>query len=400
MRWWEILVTHWEIPTSETEGGIANYGDDATNEVYPFLLVDSTVSTNMAAKGGGGYFEVTGAFTDSQILSSTITLNEANTDAGAAGGGGGGGIKRHRSSRSGGTISLLNDIVADNTGLRGPDCITEDAAEPITSVGYNLIRDLTDCTLDGPGTGDLPVGTDPTLGGLAFNGGITPTHALLLGSRAIDTARPVGDGGCVDELGGSELDFDQRNTPFARTVPGVIGGTPRCDIGAYEFEATAIETEKDGPALVNVGDVFTYTISVTNLGPGMATGVMINDPLPALVQFQSFGNISQGTCNQAAGVVTCDLGNLTAGDTATVEVNVLALAAGDALNQATVTTNETEPQVPEVLTQIIDDLIIQGSGLLPCSLQRSEVPPHIPFVLLILFGSLLGGLLVVRRRHS
>ena len=67
----------------------------------------------------------------------------------------------------------------------GPDC-----NGTIESVGFNILRDDTDCTFndttgDQVGTGGSPI--DPLLGALADNGGPTMTHALLDGSPAIDT---------------------------------------------------------------------------------------------------------------------------------------------------------------------------------------------------------------------
>ncbi len=218
-------------PDFGSGGGIAHrqiITDPGT--VATFLFVDSTLSGNTAVKDGGGLLdavEAVGPGSGVQILSSTVAFNSAAMS--------GGGIKRHRILDMT-TLRVMNTILANNTAPLGPDCNSDDLAEPLTSEGYNLIRDQTDCTINGPGTGDQPAGTDPLLGALANNGGLTPTHALLVGSLAIDMARPEGDGGCVDDLDNpTALPFDQRNNPFARVVAGVIGGTPRCDIGAFEF---------------------------------------------------------------------------------------------------------------------------------------------------------------------
>jgi hypothetical protein len=90
------------------------------------------------------------------------------------------------------------------------------------SGGYNLFGaftstcPLTSGVLAGNRTG--AAGVAP----LSDNGGPTPTHALEIGSAAIDGGDP---NGCTDPVG-NLLTADQRGGP--RTV-----GT-RCDIGAFE----------------------------------------------------------------------------------------------------------------------------------------------------------------------
>src|SRR4029077_14882822 len=89
---------------------------------------------------------------------------------------------------------------------------------------------------------------DAKLGPLAFNGGPTPTHALLINSPAIDTGdNPFG------------LTTDQRG--YAREV-----GTG-ADIGAYEWQGT--------PAKVN-----SVVINNGNLQRSRVTTVVVNFSAP------------------------------------------------------------------------------------------------------------------------
>jgi len=80
-------------------------------------------------------------------------------------------------------------------------------------------------------------------------------------------------------------------------------------------------TKTDDPDPVTVGNNLTYTITVTNQGPGGATGVTTADQLPASVTFVSASS-TQGTCSQASGVVSCNLGTLASGASATITVVV------------------------------------------------------------------------------
>ncbi len=73
------------------------------------------------------------------------------------------------------------------------------------------------------GMGGSPI--DPLLGPLADNGGPTATHALLIGSPAID----MGDPNAVAGAGGVPQ-FDQRGAPFTRVHGAQI------DMGAFELQ--------------------------------------------------------------------------------------------------------------------------------------------------------------------
>src|ERR671910_3849215 len=69
-------------------------------------------------------------------------------------------------------------------------------------------------------------------------------------------------------------------------------------------------TKSDSPDPVTRGSNLTYTIQVQN-NAAAATGVVVTDTLPARVDFVS-ATSTQGTCTQAGGVVTCDIGDMAA----------------------------------------------------------------------------------------
>jgi uncharacterized repeat protein (TIGR01451 family) len=99
-------------------------------------------------------------------------------------------------------------------------------------------------------------------------------------------------------------------------------------------------TKSDNPDPVAVGGALTYTIRVQNLGANDATGVVVTDPLSASdVDFVS-ATATSGTCEHKANTVTCSLGTVNVGTTATVTIVVRPKKTGTLSNTATVTSPE------------------------------------------------------------
>ncbi len=180
-------------------------------------LINSTVSGNHANDNGGGIYH---SGSTMNLYNVTITGNLAN--AKASGIAAGGGI-----ANASGTINFQNTIIGNNLNvliINGfPVLNPEDCSGTLTSQGYNIMSETSDCTV----TGSVAF-TNPNLGPLANNGGPTQTHALLHGSPAIDAGNP---GGCTDNLGAT-LTTDQRGVHR----PAFGGIALRCDMGAYELQ--------------------------------------------------------------------------------------------------------------------------------------------------------------------
>jgi uncharacterized repeat protein (TIGR01451 family) len=90
-----------------------------------------------------------------------------------------------------------------------------------------------------------------------------------------------------------------------------------------------------------VGDQFSYTLTVKNAGPQDSTATTVSDPLPSQVALVS-ATASQGSCSGAT-TVTCSLGTVANGGSATVTITVKAVTAGTATNTASVTGGLTDP---------------------------------------------------------
>jgi CSLREA domain-containing protein len=168
-------------------------------------LINSTISFNTTDWHGGGLYISQGPVTLQNV---TIGDNVADSDHNGAGVGGG-------IYNTGHPVSLVNSIVARNSDSgQAPDC-----SGILASQDYNLIQQLSGCTLTGVLTHTI-TGRDPLLGRLQNNGGTTWTRALLPGSPAIDAG---------DNLSCETTDQRGFSRPYDSSGNGAI-----CDIGAYE----------------------------------------------------------------------------------------------------------------------------------------------------------------------
>ena len=110
-------------------------------------------------------------------------------------------------------------------------------------------------------------------------------------------------------------------------------------------EADVAITKTASPEPVTAGNQIAYTLTVRNNGPNAATGVQVLDTLPAGVTFVS-SNPSTGSCAFAIPTLTCDLGTVANGATATVPVVVRVPPGSDATsltNVARVTSTVSDP---------------------------------------------------------
>jgi len=233
-----------QIDSSTISGNQATRGGGIRNAGGSLDITNSTISGNRATHRGGGI--MTAGVTN--IAYSTITDNEANLRLGGIfteENRFGGGIYNDR-----GTVNIGNSILAGNLDNRtpfdpdfSPDCYSvppETTSLPgrfITSFRGNVVGVSntncvvsdsvygTDGSFDQVGTTTTPL--DPRLAPLANNGGSTQTHALLLGSPAIDR----GDGITSSTFFDSPS-IDQRG--FSRPLDGNGDGVTVSDVGAYE----------------------------------------------------------------------------------------------------------------------------------------------------------------------
>ena len=100
-------------------------------------------------------------------------------------------------------------------------------------------------------------------------------------------------------------------------------------------------TKTDSADPVAENAPLTYTITVSNAGPDAANGVEVTDDLSPQVDPVS-ATASQGNCTTQGKKVTCALGSLASGATATVTLQVTTKKAGQLSNTATVTSTDAD----------------------------------------------------------
>ena len=129
-------------------------------------------------------------------------------------------------------------------------------------------------------------------------------------------------------------------------------GNTATRIGSFRFRScTSTDlsiTKSDSPDPVFAGQPLTYTLTVANNGPNAALDVTVTDVLPAGVTYRS----SSPACTEAAGTLTCPLGDILVGQTVPLVIQVdvpsgfLGTATTKTLtNTATVAAaNQADPQ--------------------------------------------------------
>jgi uncharacterized repeat protein (TIGR01451 family) len=118
-------------------------------------------------------------------------------------------------------------------------------------------------------------------------------------------------------------------------------------------------TKSDSPDAVTRGSNLTYTIQVQN-NAAPATGVIVTDTLPSQVDFVS-ATPSQGTpCLRTGDTVTCSLGAMAAGATATVTIVIQPKKTGTISNTAVVAS--TPPDTNAANNQDTETTTVLGKG--------------------------------------
>ncbi|MFN8495747.1 MAG: choice-of-anchor Q domain-containing protein [Caldilineaceae bacterium] len=251
-----VTITNSEISGNQALTG--NGGGLATlttvNNQGPINITNSTISGNMADLSGGGlYLDGLGNATLTNV---TIANNIADNDHNGTGTGGG--LAETTTS-----LVLNSTLVAVN--FKATRSVSSDISGVIsTTSAYSLLGDGTGASGLTNGVNHNKVGTaaspiNPLLDGLANKGGATQTHALLVGSPALD-------GGPATCAAAPVNGVDQRGISRPRAAA--------CDIGAYELaDLTPPDTTMTANPL-GITNSSTAAFSFTGADDRTATGAL------------------------------------------------------------------------------------------------------------------------------
>jgi uncharacterized repeat protein (TIGR01451 family) len=373
----DISVTNSDSPDPVSPGAtitytqsITNSGPDAANatfsQVLPssvgFLSLSAPVGWNCTTPGAGGSGAISCTFasfasgaTANFTLVVTVIAN-SGTVTNTVVGGSNVQDPDHTDDSATVTTTILAPMVAD---LGITKTTTSDGAAAGSSIAYTITL-----TNNGPDAAANVVVTDTLPSELLFQsisvpsgfncatpavgatGTITCTAASMASGTTATftlvvqlTANAVGP---INNNASATSDTDDNNggndTGSAPPVPVSAGNT--ADLAVVK----STQTTTAGP-----GDPVTYTIAVTNNGPGVANDVIVSDTLPASLRFQSITPAATFSCTTppvgATGTITCIGGPLANGATATFTLvtTIAPSASGSFANSVSVSTSDTDP---------------------------------------------------------
>ena len=206
---------------------------------------------------------------------------------------------------------LAYSVVVSNAGPDAADAVVLTDVLPSDLTGASFTTSAGTCSL-ASGTLTCRLGTLAAGGSVTVNiaGTLSATTAATSASNTASVTSSTDDSTTAD------------NSASVTTAV-----TPLADLAVSTLTA---------PATAFPGGSLTYTITVSNLGPGPGHA-LLTDPLPADTTLVAV-TTTAGSCTGGV-VVSCDLGTLASGTSATVTVTVLLSASSSATsltNTATV----------------------------------------------------------------
>jgi uncharacterized repeat protein (TIGR01451 family) len=191
-------------------------------------------------------------------------------------------------------------------------------------------------------TSNLPSGlafvaSTPSQGSYASVSGVWSVGSLVSGASATLTLQ------MTNTVARGTTQVTQTFTKTFATQQDLVTGNDAASVtlNAQTVLADLALTKIASQDPVANGLNFNYVIVATNLGPDDATNAVVTDNLPAGLTFVSSA-ASQGSCSGTSSI-TCALGALARGASATIDLVVTKATGGSVTNTASVNGNQNDP---------------------------------------------------------
>jgi uncharacterized repeat protein (TIGR01451 family) len=259
------------------------------------------------------------------------------------------------SANKGAALNSLNENFPAFTGTNATDA----NGKPAYSFSYNENRTA--------GTALATV--------TAAAGGTAITYAITSGNTTWFSIAPTTGVITLTAAGAASLANNFESAPNAHTLTvsatnsasSVTAQIVLNELDLAELDLEVTKTASYDPIPVN--GLFDYTVTAKNLptGAGAATGVTVTDTLPAGITVRAI-TTSQGSCTQNGAVVTCALGSLQNGASATIAIAATAPSAATLItNSASITATETDTNSTN------NSATVQSSVIIPVPLSVTKV---------------------------
>jgi uncharacterized repeat protein (TIGR01451 family) len=299
-------------------------------------ITNNTVYQNTADDSGGGIFLAI----DGSSLVVNIYNNILHSNSAIAGSGDDLYVNNRAFEDIGATVDIFNNIVTDFLVVPGP-----------ANSGANI-------------TDQAPVFVDMERRPI-------PDPRLATGSPGIDQGNNA-----APNLPSNDFEFDDRPLDGDGDTIAVV------DIGMDEVSGAPAQNidlsilKVDDPDPVTEGGNITYSVSISNAGPGDASGVSMSDTLAGAVTFVS-ATPSVGSCSESSGTVTCGIGALASGASASVVIVVSTPDIAEPLtvtNTASVTAIEADSNAANNSVTIDTTVVPLGPAQADLALTKADNP--------------------------
>lgn len=210
------------------------------------------------------------------------------------------------------------------------------------TAGQNIVYTVT-VTNNGPDPASGVVVSDPTPAGATFvsnSGACNTAYPCSLGTLSSGQSITITSTYATS----GTFSGNVTNTASVSSLTGDPDSSNNSATATTNVGAQAdLSLVKSGPPSIVPGQDIVYTVTVTNAGPSPATAVMVSDPTPVGLAFQS----NSGACATA---YPCSLGTLAAGQSATITSTYTVpsnYAGASVTNTANVSSSVNDPNLAD-----------------------------------------------------